>query len=112
MNPEKLKVIKEWPQPKNLYELQSFRAMCAYCKFIKNFLVIQGPLHDLTKKKVKFQWKNKEERAFQTLKSKLLSESLLNLPDLSKPFEAHCDACGDSLGAVLLQDGHPIAYES
>ncbi|MCO5596258.1 hypothetical protein L7F22_050318 [Adiantum nelumboides] len=113
MDPEKLKVIEEWPQPKNLHELQSFIGMCAYYRrFIEKFSVIPGPLHDLTKKKVKFQWTDKEEKAFKTLKSKLVSESLLKLPDLSKPFEVHCDACGDSLGAVLLQDGHPIAYES
>ena len=36
----------------------------------------------------------------------------LVLPDLKKQFEIHCDASGDCLGAVLLQEGHPIAYES
>ena len=51
-----------------------------------------------------------EENAFQTLKSKLMTQPLLKFPDLSKPFEVHCDACGDNLGAVLLQEGHPIAY--
>ena len=74
--------------------------------------MIAGPLHNLTKKKVKFAWTPKEENAFQTLKSKLMTQPLLKLPDLSKPFQVHCDACGDSLGAVLLQEGHPIAYES
>ena len=93
--------------------LQSFIGMCAcYHRFIEKFSVIAGLLHDLTKKKAKFQWMNKEERAFKTLKDKLLSESLLKFFDLSKTFEVHCDACSDSLGAVLLQDGHPIAYES
>ena len=113
MDPEKFKVIGEWPQPKNLHKLRSFIGMCAYYRrFIEKFSVIAGPLHDLTKKKVKFQWKDKEEQAFTSLKTKLLSEPLLKLPDLQKPFEVHCDACGDSLGAVLLQEGHPIAYES
>ena len=113
MDPEKLTVIKDWPQPKNLHELRSFIGMCAYCRrFIEKFSVIAGPLHNLTKKKVKFEWTPKEENAFQTLKFKLMTQPLLKLPDLSKAFEVHCDACGDSLGAVLLQEGHPIAYES
>ena len=35
------------------------------------------------------------------------------LSDILKPFEVQlCDACGHSLGAVLLQEGHAIAYES
>ena len=29
-----------------------------------------------------------------------------------KLFEVQCDAYGDCLGAVLLQEGHAIAYES
>ena len=34
------------------------------------------------------------------------------LQDLSKPFEVQCDACEHSLGAILLQEGHAIAYKS
>ena len=37
---------------------------------------------------------------------------LLVLLDLKKTFEVHCDASGDSLGSVLSQEGHSIAYES
>ena len=113
MDPEKLKVIDEWPIPKNIHEVRSFIGMCSYYRrFISKFAIIAGPLHDLTKKKVKFQWTLKEHNAFVTLKQRLMSKPLLKLPNLDQTFEIHCDACGDSLGAVLSQEGQPIAYES
>ncbi|WP_447383731.1 ribonuclease H family protein, partial [Streptococcus pseudopneumoniae] len=55
---------------------------------------------------------NKEQKDFDTLKQKLTSQPVLKLPDLSKPFEVQCDACGECLGAFLLQEGHAITYES
>ena len=92
MDPEKLKIIQEWPQPRNLHELRSFIGMCSYYRhFIAKFSVIAGPLHDLTKKKVKFQWTAKENNSFNKLKSNLMSQPLLVLPNLKKTFEAHCD---------------------
>ena len=55
MDPEKLKIIEEWPKPNNLHELRSFIGMCSYYRrFIEKFSIIAGPLHYLTKKKVKF----------------------------------------------------------
>ena len=113
MDSKELKVIDEWPVPKNLHEVRSFIGMCSYYRrFIAKFFVIAGPLHDLTKKKVKFQWTLKEHTAFITLKQRLMSQPLLKLPDLEKTFEVHCDASGDSIGAVLSQEGQPIAHES
>ena len=75
-----------------------------YHKFIAKFAVIAGPLHDLTKKKVKFHWTLKEHNAFMTLKQRLKSKPLLKLPNLDQTFKVHCDASGDSLGAVLSQE--------
>ncbi|MCO5611700.1 hypothetical protein L7F22_065958 [Adiantum nelumboides] len=113
MDPSKLEVIKEWPNPRNLHELRSFIGMCAYYRrFIEKFSLIASPLHDLTKKNVKYVWTEGKQEAFDKLKQKLTSQPVLVLPDLSKPFEVQCDACGDCLGAVLLQEGHAIAYES
>ena len=113
MDPDKLQVINEWPVPRNLHELRSFIGMCSYYRrFIEKFSVIAGPLHDLTKKAMRFQWSARENEAFKELKARLMSQPLLVLPDLRKPFEVHCDASGNSLGGVLSQEGHPVAYES
>ena len=87
--------------------------MCSYYRrFIEKFSIIASPLHDLTKKKVKFQWTAKENKAFNEFKKRLMSRPLLILPDLKKTFEVHCDASSNSLGALLSQEGHSIAYES
>ena len=113
MDPEKLRVINEWPIPKNLHEVRSFLGMCSYYRrFIEKFSILAGPLHDLTKKKVQFKWTAKENEAFETLKAKLLAQPVLILPNLKMTFEVHCDASGESIGAVLSQEGHPVAYES
>ena len=87
--------------------------MCSYYRrLIEKFSIIAGPLHHLTKKRVKFQWTAKENEAFNELKKQLMYGPLLILPDLKKTFEVHCDVSSDSLVAVLSQEGHPIAYKS
>nr|GFC57576.1 putative reverse transcriptase domain-containing protein [Tanacetum cinerariifolium] len=57
----------------------------------------------LTQKKVKFEWGNKQEAAFQLLKQKLCSAPILALPEGCEDFIVYCDASNKGLGAVLMQ---------
>ncbi|GKE15753.1 reverse transcriptase domain-containing protein [Tanacetum coccineum] len=66
----------------------------------------------LTQKSVKFDWGEKAEAAFQSLKQKLCSAPILALPEGSENFVVYCDALHKGLGAVLMQKEKVIAYAS
>ncbi|GKD67155.1 putative reverse transcriptase domain-containing protein [Tanacetum coccineum] len=83
-----------------------------YQRLIKGFLKIAKPMTNLTQKKVKFEWGDKQETAFQLLKQKLCSAPILALPKGSKDFIVYCDASIKGLGAVLMQREKVIAYAS
>nr|GFA16576.1 retrotransposable element Tf2 [Tanacetum cinerariifolium] len=61
-------------------------------RFIEGFLKIAKPMTKLTQKKVKFEWGDKQEAAFQLLKKKLCSALILALPEGSEDFIVYCDA--------------------
>ena len=66
---------------------------------------------NLTKKGA-YSWTNITQRAFNRLKEVMSSCPVLVLPDFAQPFVLECDASGEGVGIVLLQGGHPIAFES
>nr|GEY25359.1 hypothetical protein [Tanacetum cinerariifolium] len=78
-------------------------------RFIPNFSAIMAPLKDCMKGK-SFVWTEKAELAFQVVKEKLTTASILVLPDFSKVFELHTDASKVAIGGVLSQGGRPVAY--
>nr|GEX37860.1 hypothetical protein [Tanacetum cinerariifolium] len=63
-----------------------------YRRFIEGFLKIAKPMTKLTQKKVKFDWGDKQEEAFQVIKQKLCSAPILALPKGSEGFFVYCDA--------------------
>jgi ribonuclease HI len=61
---------------------------------------------------VKFDWGQKCEDAFHTLRRHLTTALVLAQPDNTKSFDVYCDASGTGLGCVLMQDNRVIAYTS
>ncbi|GJZ25992.1 putative reverse transcriptase domain-containing protein [Tanacetum coccineum] len=74
------------------------------------FSKIAKPMTKLDQKTVKFDWGEKEEAAFQMLKQKLCSVSILSLPKGSENFVVYCDASHKGLGVVLIEREKVIAY--
>ena len=79
---------------------------------MKDFSTIATPINAIVKKDVVFKWGQDQIKAFETLKEKLTNAPILALPNFTKTFEIECDASNVSIEAVILQEGHPIAYFS
>ncbi|GJV69938.1 putative reverse transcriptase domain-containing protein [Tanacetum coccineum] len=113
MNPAKIESIKDWVSPKTAMEIHQFLGLAGYYRrFIEEFSKIAKSMTKLTQKKVKFDWGDKEEAAFQLIKQKLCSAPILALPEGSKDFIIYYDASIKGLGAVLMQREKVIAYAS
>lgn len=59
-----------------------------------------------------FCWTPLENEAFEALKAALISDPVLALPDFTQTFEIETDASDRGIGAVLIQNKHPLAYLS
>ncbi|KAM0929344.1 hypothetical protein ACQ4PT_001454 [Festuca glaucescens] len=109
----KIKPILQWQPPENVKELRWFLGMTGYYrKFIRGYGVISKNLTGLLKKGVPYTWTSATEESFQALKNALSSAPVLALPDFSKTFIIETDACSRGVGAVLLQEDHPLAFIS
>ena len=84
-DPEKVKIVKEWPIPKSIKH---------------------------SKKKKPFIWNDECQQSFEMLKEALALATVLKLPEFFKPFEVVTDASGRAIGAILLQERRPITYMS
>jgi hypothetical protein len=67
---------------------------------------------ELLEKSKTFEWTPRCEASFQELKKRLIMAPVLTMPDMEKPFSIYCDASGQGLGCVLMQDDHVVAYAS
>jgi hypothetical protein len=111
-DPDKVSAISAWPTPTNVKALQSFLGLAGYYrKFVRNFGIISQPLTNLLKKHCLFVWTRDLDIAFATLKQALVSALVLALPNFAKPFVLGTDASDGGIGAILMQDGDPLAYK-
>jgi len=112
-DPTKIESIKNWPRPANVKDLRSFLGMAGYYRrFVAQFGIISKPLTNLLRKGTLYVWTPETETAFQALKKALISAPVLALPNFSIPFVVETDASNKGIGAVLQQQGHPVAYVS
>lgn len=82
-----------------------------YRKFICLYAAIAQPLTNMLRRD-SFHWDSTALAAFEKLKQAMVSASVLSLPNFAEQFTVQTDASRVAMGAVLLQNEHPIAYFS
>ena len=103
-DPNNINKVASWPRPQNPTHVRSFLGLAScYRRFIMNFSKIASPLTNLTHKGMKFNWTEKCEDSFNTLKRALINPPLLAYPDFSVEFSPSTDAFLTATGAVLSQ---------
>lgn len=103
-DPEKISLIREWPEPATLSQLRGFLGLTGYYrKFVKGYTNIALPLNQLMKKNQRFVWSDGCRVAFQQLKEALTTQPVLALPNDEDTFILDTDAADASIGAVLSQ---------
>jgi hypothetical protein len=118
MDDKKVQVVREWPTPTTVKEVQSFLGFANfYRRFIAHYSRITAPLTALTAKDVRFEWGKAQQEAFDELKQRFTDQPILLMFDPEKPITVETDASDAALGACLSQPGpsgklQPVAYHS
>lgn len=118
MDPDKVKTVVDWQTPSCLTDVQAFIGFGNfYRRFIRSFSSIIGPLVNLTKKGVPFQWSAACQEAFETLKAAFVNAPILKPFDWTRDVVLETDASDYVSAGVLSQyddEGilHPVAFFS
>lgn len=125
-DPKKVEAILNYPTPHSVQSLRSFMGLVNWFhRSIKDLAKLASPLTDLlsgpnvSRRKsastdITEKWQRNPacQQAFEAVKHALATAATLKLPDLNQPFQLITDASDFSLGAILVQDGRPVAFES
>ncbi|XP_028552931.1 uncharacterized protein LOC114580236 [Dendrobium catenatum] len=112
MDSTKVAVILDWPTLTTFFEVHSFLSLTNfYRKFIKNFSLLMAPVTECLKSK-EFRRGNEQQLSFEAVKKAISSAPVLSLLNFDKLFIVDTNASSLGVGAVLSQEGKPIAFFS
>ena len=112
-DPDKVAAIRQMPRPKDKAETKRLLGMVTYLsKFVPKLSDISQPLRELTKEDTKFIWSTSHEKALLSLKDLISSPPCLKYYDVDDEVTIETDSSEFGLGAVITQQGRPVAYAS
>ena len=112
-DPEKVSAVSDMPIPENVAAVHRLLGVVTYmAKFVPKLSTIAEPLRRLTHKDSVFEWSEEQDRAVSQIKAVLCSAPVLQYYDVKKETTIECDSSEHGLGAVVTQEGKPVAYAS
>ncbi|MFM8622685.1 MAG: RNase H-like domain-containing protein, partial [Holophagaceae bacterium] len=111
--PAKVDAMLKMEEPKTRRQLRAFIGLVNYYRDMwRRRSHVLAPLTALCSETKKFVWGPAQKEAFREAKQVLSKEAILAFPNFSKVFEIYTDASLYQLGAVITQDGRPLAFYS
>ena len=102
MEKEKVQGVIEWPVLRSIKDMQKFLGLANYYRwFVKDFAKIAKPLYEMTRKEMKWSWGERQQKAFEELKERFMTEPVLVTPDLDKEMRVEADVSDFAMGGVL-----------
>lgn len=109
-DPGKIQAMLHWPVPTSHTEVRAFLGLTGYYRrFVKGYGLLAKPLTLVLRQKT-FSWTSAAQQAFDELKMAMTRTPVLALPSFTQHFTVETDACQDGIGAVLMQEGQPVAF--
>jgi len=97
-------------------DVQKFLGLANYYRwFVKDFAKIAKPLHEITRKEIKWNWEEKQQKVFEELKKKFMIEPVLVTLNLDREMRVEVNTSDFATGEVLLmkcedEKWKPVTY--
>ena len=109
----KVKAITAMPQPDNPQAIRRFLGMANFVsRFVPNMSKLSAPLRALTENGIEWTWSSTQTKAFEDVKKAIAEAATLKFFNPRQETVVQCDASSQGLGAVIMQNGQPVAFAS
>ena len=103
MEKKKIQGVVDWLVPRSVKDVQKFLGLANYYRqFVKDFAKIEKLLHEMTRKEIKWNWREKQQKVFEELKKRFTIKPVLVIPDLDREMRVEVDVLDFATGRVLL----------
>ena len=101
------------PQPDNPQAIRRFLGMANFVsRFVPNMSKLSAPLRALTENGIEWTWSSTQTKAFEDVKKAIAQAATLKFFNPRQETVVQCDASSQGLGAVIMQNGQPVAFAS